>query len=120
RSVPVRRAMVISLLVAIIMIGYYFASTQIDSIQEIFNLLIILTVVTFTYFYFILDKVKIEKQKQILFFKIIHSVFIIWNVYFIVVHLRYLRYMDEWSGLTSSQFLQHAILYFFMIIYLYT
>src|SRR5699024_5211808 len=120
RSVPVKPALLISLFIAIIMSGYYFVSTQIDSIHETFKLLIVLTVVMFTYFYFILDKVKAEKQGQMLFFKIIHSVFIILNVYFIAVHLRHLRYIDEWSGLTSNQFLQHAILYFFMIIYLYT
>lgn len=120
RSIPAKQARFISILIAVIMIGYYFISQQIESLHDTYKLLLILTVVMFGYFYFILDKVKAEKQGQMIFFKVIHSLFIVCNVYFIAIHLRELGELDEVSGLSSGQFIQHTILYFFMIMYLYT
>src|SRR5699024_5919927 len=120
RIIPVKKAMLCSLLISIVMIGYYLICERIGDIYHTFKLIVILTVVMFGYFYFVLDKVIEEKQWHASFFKIMHSLFIIWNVYFIAIYLRKLRYLDELNGLTSSQFIQHAILYFFIIMYLYT
>lgn len=120
RNITVKKAILFSLLIGIVLVGYYLVSKQIGDMQQTFTLLLLVTIVIFGYFYFVLDKVIIEKQGQKIFFKVIHSLFIIWNVYFIIVYLQRLRYVDELSGLTSSQFLQHATLYFFMIVYLYT
>lgn len=116
----VNRALLYSSLLGLVMILFFFLYSQLEGLTNMFLMLVVLTLLVFTYFYFILDKVRLEKLWQIISIKMIHSLFIVLNLWMLAIHLRHLRQVDDLIGLTAGQFIQHMLLYFFMIIYLYT
>lgn len=93
---------------------------SVKELNSTFGLIILLTVLTFIYFYLVLDKVAAERVWHKVFLRIVHSIFILANVLLIALYFISLRDSEALTGLSRTHFMQYAILFYFMIMYMYT